>query len=136
MNTEEDRNAIEATITNYWAALNASDVEGVLALYTEDGVFIATEGPTVVGKRLIRAAYEQIFDTIKPDIAFTMDEIVQIGNFAFARTFSMGEVTVLVGDLTLPEKHREYFVLEKTGDEWKIAQFLFNKMDPQRPVPM
>ncbi len=136
VNTEEERNAIEATLMNYGAALNASDVDGVLALYTEDGVFMPTEGPTAAGKEQIRAAYEQTFGIIKLDIAFTIDEIVQHGDFAFARTLSMGEVTVLAEDLTLPEENRELFVLEKTGDEWKIARYMFNKMSPQGPAPL
>ena len=130
VNTEEERNAIEATLMNYGAALNASDVDGVLVLYTEDGVFMPTEGPTAAGKEQIRAAYEQTFGIIKLDIAFTIDEIVQYGDFAFARTLSMGEVTVLAEDVTLPEENRELFVLEKAGDEWRIARYMFNKMSP------
>ena len=130
VNTEEERNAIEATLMNYGAALNASDVDGVLALYAEDGVFMPTEAPTAVGKEQIRTAYEHVFGVIKLDIAFTIDEIVQYGDFAFARTLSMGEVTVLAEDVTLPEENRELFVLEKAGDEWRIARYMFNKMSP------
>ena len=130
VNTEEERSAIEATLMNYEAALNASDVDGVLALYAEDGVFMPTEAPTAVGKEQIRAAYEHVFSAIKLDIAFSIDEIVQSGNFAFARTVSRGEVTVLAEDVTLPEENRELFVLEKAGDEWRIARYMFNKMSP------
>ncbi len=130
VNTEDEKYAIEATLMNYEAALNASDVDGVLALYTEDGVFMPTEGPTAAGKEQIRTAYEHVFGAIKLDIAFTVDEIVLSGNFAFARTLSRGEVTVLAEDLTLPEENRELFVLKKTGDEWQIARYMFNKMSP------
>jgi len=130
VNTEEEKNAIEATLMNYEAALNASDLDGVLALYAEDGVFMPTEAPTAVGREQIRAAYEHVFGAIKLDIAFSIDEIVLSGNFAFARTLSRGEVTVLAEDVTLPEENRELFVLEKTGDEWRIARYMFNKMSP------
>ncbi len=122
--------AIEATLMNYGAALNASDVDGVLALYTEDGVFMPTEGPTAAGKEQIRAAYEHVFGIIKLDIAFSINEIVQSGNFAFARTVSRGEVTVLAEGVTLPEENRELFVLKRTGDDWRIARYMFNKMSP------
>lgn len=130
VNTKDEKYAIEATLTNYEAALNASDVDGVLALYAEDGVFMPTEAPTAVGKEQIRTAYEHVFGVIKLDIAFTIDEIVQYGDFAFARTLSRGEVTVLAEDVTLPEENRELFVMKKTGDEWQIAQYMFNKLSP------
>ena len=122
--------SIEATLKTYETALNASDTDAVLALYTEDGVFMPTEAPTAVGKEQIRAAYEHVFGTIKFDIVFSIDEIVQHGDFAFARTLSKGKVTVLGKGVTLPAEHRELFVLKKTGDDWKIARYMFNKMSP------
>ncbi len=125
-----DNTAIEATLKQYEAALNASDVDGVLALYTENGVFMPTEAPTAVGHDQVRATYEHVFGMIKLNIAFSIDEIVQHGDFAFARTVSRGEVTVLAEGVTLPEENRELFVLKKTGDDWKIARYMFNKMSP------
>ena len=130
VNTEEEKNAIEATLKNYEAALNASDVDAVLALYAEDGVFMPTEAPTAVGKEQNRATYERVFGIIKLDITFSIDEIVQSGNFAFALTLSRGEVTVLAEGITLPEENRELFVLKKTDDDWKIARYMFNKTSP------
>ncbi len=130
VNTMEERNAIEAILKKYEAALNASDVAGVLALYAEDGVFMASEAPTAVGKEQIGAAYEHVFGIIKLAIVFSIDEIVQHGDFAFARTLSKGQVTVLAEGVTLPEENRELFVLKKTGDDWRIARYMFNKMSP------
>ncbi len=129
-NTIEEKNAIEATLKNYEAVLNASDVDGILALYAEDGVFMPTEAPTAAGKEQVRAAYEHVFGIIKLDIAFSIDEIVQSGDFAFARTLSRGKVTVLAEGVTLPEENRELFVLKKEGGDWKIARYMFNKMSP------
>ncbi len=122
--------AIEATLKTYETALNASDTDAVLALYAEDGVFMPREAPTAVGKEQIRAAYEHVFNIIKLDIVFSIDEIVQHGDFAFARTLSRGEVTILAEGLTLPEENRELFVLKRTGDDWRIARYMFNKMSP------
>ena len=126
----EVTNAIEATLSTYEAALNASDTDAAVALYTDDGVFMPTEAPTAVGKAQIRAAYEHVFGTIKLNIVFTIDEIVQQGDFAFARTLSRGEVTVLADGITLPEENRELFVLKRVGDDWRIARYMFNKMSP------
>ncbi len=125
-----DNTAIEATLKQYEVALNASDVDGIMALYADDGVFMPSEAPTAAGKEQVRAAYEYVLGIIKLDIAFSIDEIFQYGDFAFARTLSRGEVTVLAEGVTLPEENRELFVLKRTGDDWRIARYMFNKMSP------
>lgn len=131
VNIMEEKQAIEQTLKRYETALNASDVEAVLALYAPDGVFMPSEAPTAAGHEAVRGAYEFVFNTIKLDIAFTIDEVVQDGEYAFARTISRGQVTVLEPGITAPEENRELFVLQKLDGRWKIARYMFNKMSPQ-----
>ena len=126
----KEREAIEATLLQYQKTLNESDVEGVLELYAPDGVFMPSGAPSAIGTEELRAAYEHVFGAIKLDIKFTIDEIVQSGNFAFARTISRGEVNILAEDVTAPEENRELFVLQKRNGAWKIARYMFNKMSP------
>ncbi len=127
----EERQAIEATLLQYEKALNGSDVKGVLELYAPDGVFMPSGAPSAIGAKEIRAAYEHVFGAIKLEIKFTIDEIVQSGNYAFARTISRGQVTLLAEGVTAPEENRELFVLQKRDGAWKIARYMFNKMSPQ-----
>ncbi len=127
----EERQAIEATLLQYEKTPNESDVKGVLELYASDGVFMPSGAPSAVGTEEIRAAYEHVFGAIKLDITFTIDEIVQSGQYAFARTISRGRVTILATGDTVPEENRELFVLHKRDGTWKIARYMFNKMSPQ-----
>ncbi len=127
----EDRQAIEATLLQYEKTLNESDVKGVLELYAPDGVFMPSGAPSAIGTEEVRAAYEHVFAAIRLDIKFTIDEIVQSGNYAFARTISRGQVTILAEGVTAPEENRELFVLQKRDGAWKIARYMFNKMSPQ-----
>ncbi|MCH7548800.1 MAG: SgcJ/EcaC family oxidoreductase, partial [Candidatus Krumholzibacteriota bacterium] len=76
----EERQAIEATLLQYEKTLNESDVKGVLELYAPDGVFMPSGAPSATGTDEIKAAYEHVFASIKLDIKFTIDEIVQCGN--------------------------------------------------------
>lgn len=122
--------AIEATLKSYEIALNDSNTDAVVALYAQDGVFMPSEAPSAQGAEQVRAAYNHVFSNIKLDIAFSIDEIVPQGDFAFARTLSKGNVTVLAQGVTLPEENRELFVLKKTDGDWKIARYMFNKMSP------
>ncbi len=124
----DERQAIEATLLQYEKTLNESDVKGTLELYARDGVFMPSGAPSAIGTEEIRAAYEYVFTNIRLDIKFTIDEIVQSGNYAFARTISRGEVTILAEGVTAPEENRELFVLQKLDGEWKITRYMFNKM--------
>ncbi len=44
-----DSDDIEALLKGYEGVLNAGDVDGILELYTEDGVFMAPNNPSAVG---------------------------------------------------------------------------------------
>ena len=122
-----DQEQIRSILDRYEAALNASDVDAVLALYAADGVFMPTNAPTAGGTIEVREAYEHVFSTIKLDIAFFIDEIVIDDHVAFATTGSKGQVTILAEQVTAPEENRELFVFQKIGGVWKIARYMFNK---------
>ena len=125
--SDNDRGEIQAVLDRYERALNASDVDAVLALYVDDGVFMPSSAPTAAGIESVRASYEYVFTTIKLNIAFTVEEIVADGSIAFARTGSKGSVTVLADGTTVPEDNRELFVFQKQDGVWKIARYMFNK---------
>ena len=128
----DDRADIEAVISNYQTALNASDVDALLALYTDDGVFMAEHRLPSVGKDAIATTYAAIFDAITLGMDFTIDEIVLTGpNWAFARTLSDGPVTLLASGVTTPGAYQELFVFTKTDDgSWKIARYIFATTNP------
>ncbi len=125
--TDTDRREIQTVLDRYEKALNASDVDAVIELYADDGVFMPSSAPTAVGIENVRAAYEHVFTTIKLNIAFTVEEITGGGSIAFARTGSRGSVTVLADGTTAPEGNRELFVFQKKDGVWKIARYMFNK---------
>ena len=122
-----DQEQIRSILDRYQAALNASDVDAVLALYAADGVFMPTNAPTAAGTTAVREAYEHVFGTIKLDVAFSIDEIVIDCHLAFATTGSKGQVTILAEQVTAPEENRELFVFRKIDGVWKIARYMFNK---------
>jgi len=118
---------ITGVLKAYEAALNASDVAQVEALYTPDGVFMPAGFPTAEGADAVRASYTAIFGMIQLNVSFTIDEISVQGDLAFARTRSVGTVKVLATGTAAPEENRELFVLRRMGEGWKIARYLFNK---------
>lgn len=119
---------IENTLFSYRDALNASDVSKVLTLYTNDGVFMPSNAPSAIGQEQLKGSYEFVFKTIQLNIEFFIDEIVENGDYAFARTTSKGTTLIHANGQTVPEENRELFILQKVVGQWKISRYMFNKM--------
>jgi len=128
MEQSTEKTAIEKLLFSYRDALNASDVNKVLPLYTNDGVFMPSNAPSAIGQEQVKAAYEFVFSQIQLNIEFYIDEIVINGDYAFARTTSKGTTLIHANKQTVAEENRELFVLQKTNGQWKIARYMFNKM--------
>lgn len=128
MEMENEKAAIEKLLFAYRDALNASDTDKVLPLYTTTGVFMPSNAPTAVGQDQVKGAYDFVFKNIQLNIAFFIDEIEVHGNMAFARTTSKGTTLIHATGQTVPEENRELFVLQKDNGEWKIARYMFNKI--------
>lgn len=128
MEQTTEKSAIEKLLFSYRDALNSSDVNKVLPLYTNDGVFMPSNAPSAIGQEQVKASYEFVFKTIQLKIEFFIDEIVINGDYAFARTTSKGTTLIHANGTTVPEENRELFVLQKTGGAWKISRYMFNKM--------
>jgi uncharacterized protein (TIGR02246 family) len=127
-----DRTKIETALSTYEKALIASDADTVMMLYADDGVFMPQHSAPNVGKEAIRAAYDGVFQAIKLDIEFTVDEILQVSpGWAFARTRSEGFVTINATGDKGPEANQELFVFQKQKDgDWKIARYIFSTINP------
>lgn len=128
MEQTTEKTAIEKLLFSYRDALNTSDVNKVLPLYTNDGVFMPSNAPSAIGQEQVKAAYEFVFSQIQLNIEFYIDEIVVNGDYAFARTTSKGTTLIHANKQTVAEENRELFVLQKANGPWKIARYMFNKM--------
>lgn len=121
------KSAIEKLLFTYRDALNASDVNKVLPLYTKDGVFMPTNAPTATGQEQLKGSYEFVFKSIQLHIEFFIEEIAVSGEYAYAVTNSKGTTFIHANGQTVPEENRELFVLAKEDGQWKIARYMFNK---------
>jgi len=97
-----EKTAIEKLLFFYRDALNASDVNKVLPLYTSNGVFMPSNAPTAIGQEQIKGAYDFVFKNIQLKIEFFIDEIETYGDFAFARTTSKGTTLIHATGQTVP----------------------------------
>ena len=129
---DSDKAEIEAVLKSYERVLNASDVDGILKLYTEDGVFMAQHNPSAVGIKQVEAAYTAVFQAIDLNVEFDIVEIKVIADdWAFARTNSSGTTTINATGDKVSEGNQELFVLKKIDDNWKIARYCFSSNTPR-----
>lgn len=124
-----EKSAIEKLLFSYRDALYTSDVNKVMPLYTNDGVFMPSNAPSAIGQEQIKGSYEFVFKNIQlSNIEFFIDEIVVNGEYAFLRTTSKFTTLIHANGQTVAEEGRELFVLQKTSGQWKISRYMFNKM--------
>jgi uncharacterized protein (TIGR02246 family) len=122
-----EKQAIEKLIVAYQDALNASDVNKVVELYTKNGVLMANAAPTADGAEQVKGTYQYVFDNYKYTLQFSVIEIVVNGNTAFARSISKGSFVIKASSQTVADENRELFTFEKENGQWKIARYMYNK---------
>jgi ketosteroid isomerase-like protein len=122
---------IKELIKSYAIALNANDLETILALYGSEPVFMPQHAPALVGRDAVRAGYRQVFDTLKLSIAFEIYEIEEMGDWAWARTSSAGRTRILAAGVEVTEGNNELFIFRREGGEWRIHRYLFSTNQPR-----
>lgn len=129
---DRDDAAIRNLLASYQDALVASNTEAVMPLYTEDGVFMAPNNQSAVGKATLRRAYDAVFKAIALDIKFTVVEVVVMSpEWAFARTHSDGTNKINSTGTVGHEGNQELFIFKKGADgRWRIARYSFSTTDP------
>lgn len=125
--------ALTAPIRAYEAAVNASNIDGVMAVYTDDAVFMPQNNPPIQGKGAVKAAYEELFTVLDLDIDFTFDEARMISDeWAFVRTRSGGTIKLTQkNNATVPNTNQELFLLRRAENgPWLIARYIFATTAP------
>jgi uncharacterized protein (TIGR02246 family) len=126
-----DAAAIQNVLKQYEQSLNASDVGGVVKLYTDDAVLMAPGAPSAVGIQAVENAYTGTFHAIRLNINFQAAELELLSpDWAFLRTTSTGQITIVANGAVVPEGNQELFLLRKAHGHWKIARYSFSSFLP------
>jgi len=120
---------IEQLLNKYEQALNTSDVNAAVQLYTDDGVSMSPENPTAVGTKVLREAYAGVFQAIALKLNFQIAETKLLSpEWALLRTTSTGVVKILANGAEVPGSNQELFLLRKSNGQWKIARYSFSSV--------
>ena len=78
-----DRAAIQRLTAQLLAAVNASNVEGCAAVWTDDGVLMPPHHPAVSGRPAITQYFRNLFTRAAFRFTFTSSDIRLVGDSAF-----------------------------------------------------
>ena len=128
---KSQRAQIEGVLSSYEKALNASDVDAVVELYTDDAVLLAANSEPAVGIDAVRQAYVGIFEAIDIDLKFAVAEVILASpDWAFLRSTGSGTITINANGAVVPGASQELFVLHKVRGVWKFARYSFSSRLP------
>jgi len=116
---------LQKIMDSYAAALKAGDVETLVGLYSPKGVFMRDEMKAVVGQDALRAAYKEVFATLKVDLQFTVREAEEASDMAWLRGVSKGTVKILKTGVEAKQGYNQLVVFRKEGGAWKIRAYLY-----------
>lgn len=128
-----ESDAVLARLDSYRNALAESDPAKVAENYTSDGVVMGPGSPTAIGNQL-NPTYAAIFSGVGLDLQFTPANVITGEKYAFVQSTSDGTALINATGEKVPEQNRELFVFEKENGEWKIARYMYNKMDVLAPA--
>lgn len=129
--TEEDVAAIERVREAEVAALKAVDIEGSLAILTEDCRMLPPNEPMLTGVHAAHAWIETFHEQFTADIEYTDAEIIVSGDWAIERYAGRMTATPKVGGDPMTEVIKGIHIYQRQADgSWKIAQDIWNSDAP------
>jgi uncharacterized protein (TIGR02246 family) len=123
----KDKASAEKTVHDYFDALNTSDAQKVVSLFTEDGVLLPSGAPTASGTEQLKGNYEYVFANFSFNLEESIAEVTVQGNVAFVRSTSKGSLVIKANGQKVEDEFRELFVMQKVKGEWKIARYMYNQ---------
>lgn len=118
---------------NAWAtALNARDLDALMAMYTDDAVSMANNAPMLVGKDAIRKNQEQEFANAPAGRTYSFEVLDVYGDGSTIT--ETGKSTYKDADGKVTGTGKYMVVWEKQGDKYLCVREIYNDDAPSAPA--
>jgi uncharacterized protein (TIGR02246 family) len=121
-----DSEAIRKLGEEWERAIGSGDIRRLLALVTDDIVFMPPSAPSIVGKRALEDVYRAFFARYAVKQTFAPEEIQVSGDWAFARGTDVLTLEPLDGAPSMVVRARGVSIMKREQDGWKIARGITN----------
>jgi ketosteroid isomerase-like protein len=118
--------ALSAATEYLVARDNARDLEGVLAGYTEDIIWLPPSGEPVTGKDAIRPRYEGLFATNRIDLSSHTAEAFAQDGLGFVRGTTTGMVTPLSGQDAIRVDDKFMAIVRCQSGTWRVSRLMWS----------
>jgi len=119
-------NQIIKLLDEYASALSAGAIELIPGFYAEDGLFMPNSLKNFSKSDFLIKSSGIFLKTTAFKIKYAVKSIVMDDNYAFVSAIAETSTRdSLTGNVT-PNTTRDFFVLRKTDDDWKIYRYMFN----------
>jgi len=125
-----DPHELVAIMERYAQALRTNNVEALVAMYTDDGVFMREDLPAAVGRAALQAAYREVFATLKIDLRFDIHETEVAGDMAWLRSTSKGLIKILASGREAKGSFNSLTVFKRQAGAWKIRCSIYASNKP------
>lgn len=126
VDTAADEAAIRDISTAIAAALNAGDVEGYVANYTDDALMMSPNRPPLEGPEAISAWFSGMLETFSVSYVTSTEEIVVTGDLAYEMFSTHLEADLINGTESLVENGTTIRIYQRQSDGgWKISRSIW-----------
>ena len=115
-----DAQAIRQATTTLETAFNAKETEKILALYTDNSVFMPPNKPMLRGRGPLKSFYDGLFSADSKDLKLTVDDVAGHGPIAYAS----GSYSMMNGPTH--DRGKFLFVLRQLGGAWRFEYTSWN----------
>lgn len=128
---EADLAAINNVLNKEVAAINAGDIEGLMAITTDDIVLMPSNEPARVGKEACRSWSQDFFAQFSAQYAASSEEVVVAGDWAFQRYSDTITLTPVAGGEPMELQSKGIHIYQRQPDgSWKVARDIWNSNEP------
>lgn len=118
---------VARTTARLLSAVNASDLAGVLGVWSADGVLMPPHHPSVRGRPAIERYFKQLFAQTRLTFSFTSSEIHVSGDTAFERVEYAVSARPVRDGLELQDVGKGLHVYRRQPNgSWKLALDIWN----------
>jgi ketosteroid isomerase-like protein len=133
---EAAEEAIARTRDQLITALNADDVDGIMACLTDDHVTMPPDVPTPKDLNALREYHQDRVDKFSLDVKQTLSELEFAGDWAIEHFANTGSLTPRAGGDAVPFNNKGIWIWKPQLDgSWKLALSIWNNDSPLPPPP-
>lgn len=127
MSTQPEKTAVANLLSDYANAINTANTALIASFYTQDGRLMP-EGLKDLTKGDLINRGQKFFQQVRFQIDYAVPDTVIDGEYAFVQTTAKTTTTSLETKKVEDQTSRDFFVLRKEKEDWKIFRYVFNKL--------